>query len=85
MTNITDARRLLTQTAKNNATGIIGGPHSANGYTLPGALGTLERCVPDTIRVIEWFGRPALCARLVGFGEHVWYLNTDERKADPWA
>lgn len=85
MTNVREAEVLLRVTSANNATGIIGGPHSVVGYTLSGALATLSRCLPDTIEVIEWFGRPALRARLVGFGEHVWYLNLAERKDDPWA
>lgn len=76
---------LLRVTSANNATGIIGGPHSAVGYTLSGALAMLSRCDPDTLRVENWFRRPALIARLPGFGEHVWYLNLAERKEDPWA
>jgi hypothetical protein len=82
--NVKEARTLLTQTSTNNATGIIGGPHSCVGYTLSGALTILERCDERTLRKEDWFGRPALLVRLPGFGEHVWYLNLDERKADPW-
>lgn len=80
---IEEAAALLRQTAANNATGIIGGPHSIVGYTLSGALAMLERA--ETIELTQVHGHSTLIAHLAGYGDHFWYLNPNSRKEDPWA
>lgn len=81
---LAEAQQLLVTTARNSATGLIGGPYSPTGYTLNGSLRILAEA--ERIERGRYRHQDALCAHYPKTGCHVWYLNLDERiKADPWA
>jgi len=79
-----EALRLLMQTSDNNqaAGGRIGGPWANEGYSRENALVIASRCT--YFQRIEWQRMPAVRAILPGYGDHVWYLNLDAPKEDPW-
>jgi len=77
-----EARELLIATAASNRTGLIGGPWSANGYTLDNALTILDRCT--RVQREPYRRQDAVQAILPGYGDHVWYLSLEPGKENPW-
>jgi hypothetical protein len=81
--SVAEASDLLTRTSTNNATGLIGGPFSVTGYTLDGSLRILKDA--RTIERGRYRGVDTICALYPRLGAHMWYLNLQPRRENPWA
>jgi hypothetical protein len=79
-----EALTLLAATSDNNraAGGRIGGPWAYEGYSRENALTIASRCTD--FQRIRWQRMDAVRAMLPGYGDHVWYLNLQAPKDNPW-
>jgi hypothetical protein len=81
-----EARELLRNTSRVNRSHMIGTPHAGR-YTLPEALGELDRC--RGVFQVETQNGLSILKAMSSEGLHRWYVQTEDDRmplsqGDPW-